>query len=239
MENNHSSDYIFKAYVVNTAAYDAGEREGSGAWLYFPTYGEAINEVMEQIGLPADAKPGSYFMDDYVCRIDGMKQALPMYGDIVELAMLAQGISGLSLKDRDLLAAVQESPYRFTTLEQFREFPHNTEFFTLEPNIKGLNDLGWSYIAQHMDILLPPALLDAIDPVPFGKQAMEDDRGCFSSYGYLAPSGDEWQHEQAARPTEKRAEKKPSIMERLEQSKKECAGQNKAQPHRGKPAPEL
>lgn len=28
MENN--SDYIFKAYVVNIATYDAGEREDSG-----------------------------------------------------------------------------------------------------------------------------------------------------------------------------------------------------------------
>ncbi|MDY3617993.1 antirestriction protein ArdA [Agathobaculum sp.] len=239
MENDHSSDYIFKAYVVNTAAYDAGDREASGAWLYFPTYGEAINEVMEQIGLPAGAPPGKYFIDDYVCRIDGMKPVLPMYCDFGELAMLAQGLSDLSLEDRDLLAAVQESPYRLTTLEQFREFPHNTEFFTLEPSIKRLDDLGWSYVAQHMDILLTPPLLDAIDPVPFGKHAMEEDKGCLTNYGYLAPPGDEWQHEQDARPAKKQAEKKPSIMERLEQSKKECAGQNKAQPHRGKSAPEL
>lgn len=237
MENN--SDYIFKAYVVNIAAYDAGEREDSGAWLYFPPGAGEVNDVLEKIGLPADAPPGCYFMDDYACKIDGMKPVLPMYGDIGELAALAQGLSDLDPEDRDLLAAVQESPYRFTTLEQFREFPQNTEFFTLEPDIKGLDDLGWSYFKQHADIPLTPALREALDPIPFGKRAMEDDHGCFTNYGYLAPSGDEWQHEQAARPTEKQAEKKPSIMERLEQSKKECAGQNKAQPHRGKSAPEL
>lgn len=33
--------------------------------------------------------------------------------------------------------------------------------------------------------------------------------------------------------------KKPSIKERLEQSRKECANQSKAQPHREKSAPEL
>ncbi len=33
--------------------------------------------------------------------------------------------------------------------------------------------------------------------------------------------------------------KKPSIRERLEQGKKECAGENKAQPHKEKSAPEL
>lgn len=239
MENKERSDYVFKAYVVNTAAYDAGDREASGAWLYFPTYGEAINEVMEQICLPAGAEPDSYFMDDYVCKIGGMKQVLPMYGDIGELALLAQGLSDLSTEDKNLLAAVQESPYRFTTLEQFKEFPQNTEFFTLEPNIKRLDDLGWSYFEQHADIPLTPALREALDPIPFGKHAMEEDHGCFTNYGYLAPSGDKWQHEQDARPAQKQAEKKPSIMERLEQSKKECAGQNKAQSHREKSAPEL
>ena len=156
-----------------------------------------------------------------------------------ELAAVNEIISGLSPEDRNLLAAVQESPYRLTTLEQFKEFPQNTEFFTLEPNIMRLDDLGWSYLTQHMDILLPPALLDAVDPIPFGKHAMEEDRGCFTNYGYLAPSGDEWQREQDARPAQKQTEKKLSIMERLEQSRKECASQNKAQTHRGKSAPEL
>ena len=51
----------------------------------------------------------------------------------------------------------------------------------------------------------------------------------------LTLSGDEWEHE---RPREKQTEKKPSIKERLEQSRKECANQSKAQPHREKPAPE-
>lgn len=238
MRDNDTSDYIFKAYVVNTQAYDAGARD-AGAWLYFPTTNEAINEVMEQIGLAGGAEPGHYFMDDYVCKVSGLKDVLPMHGNIEDLAALAQGIADLSPEDRDLLAAIQESPYRFTTLEQFKEFPHNTEFFTLEQNIKRLDDLGWSYLAQHMDMLLPPALLDAIDPVPFGKHAMAEDRGCFTNYGYLAPSGDEWQHEQVVLPAAKKEEKKPSIMDRLEQSKKEYAGQYKAQTHHKKSAPEL
>ena len=125
--------------------------------------------------------------------------------------------------------------YRLTTLEQFREFPANTEYFVLEPNIRKVEDVGWRYLAQHLDVLLPPELLDAIDPVPFGNHAMREEQGCFTSKGYLTLSGDEWEHE---RPREKRIEKKPSIKERLEQSRKECAGQSKAQPHRENPAPE-
>ena len=103
-----------------------------------------------------------------------------------------------------------------------------------EPNIHDLNDLGWRYLAQHMDMLLPPELLKAIDPVPFGKYAMQEEQGHFTEHGYISLSGDEWVHERPAEP-----EKKPSIRERLEQGEKECAEKSKAQPHKEKSAPEL
>lgn len=167
--------------------------------------------------------------------MEHLKPLLPAGGDASELEAAAQALAGLFPEDRDLLAAVQESPYRLTTLEQFREFPANTEYFVLEPNIRKVEDVGWRYLAQHLDALLPPELLDAIDPVPFGNHAMQEEQGCFTSKGYLTLSGDEWEHE---RPRERQTEKKPSIKERLEQSRKECANQSKAQPHREKPAPE-
>ena len=143
-------------------------------------------------------------------------------------------VAALSPEDRELLAAVQASPFKLTTPEQFKEFTDNIDYFVFEPNIHDLNDLGWRYLAQHMDMLLPPELLKAIDPVPFGKYAMQEEQGHFTEHGYISLSGDEWNHERPAEP-----EKKPSIRERLEQGKKECAEKNKAQLHKGKSAPEL
>ena len=143
-------------------------------------------------------------------------------------------VAALSPEDREVLAAVQASPFKLTAPEQFKEFADNTDYFVFEPNIHDLNDLGWRYLAQHMDMLLPPELLKAIDPVPFGKYAMQEEQGHFTEHGYISLSGDEWNHEHPAEP-----EKKPSIRERLEQGKKECAEKNKAQPHKEKSAPEL
>ena len=143
-------------------------------------------------------------------------------------------VAALSPEDRELLAAVQASPFKLTAPEQFKEFADNIDYFVFEPNIHDLNDLGWRYLAQHMDMLLPPELLKAIDPVPFGKYAMQEEQGHFTEHGYISLSGDEWNHERPAEP-----EKKPSIRERLEQGKKECAEKNKAQPHKEKSAPEL
>ena len=136
-------------------------------------------------------------------------------------------VAVLSPEDRKLLAAVQASPFKLTAPEQFKEFAANIDYFVFEPNIHDLNDLGWRYLAQHMDMLLPPELLKAIDPVPFGKYAMQEEQGHFTEHGYISLSGDEWNHERPAEP-----EKKPSIRERLEQGKKECAEKNKAQPHK-------
>ena len=50
-----------------------------------------------------------------------------------DLATVAVAVAALSPKDQSLLAAVQASPYRLTTTEQFREFPDNIDFFVLEP----------------------------------------------------------------------------------------------------------
>ena len=169
--------------------------------------------------------------------LNDLKAMLPHEGSPAEQVAALRALSTLSPEDRDLLAAVQESPFRLTTLEQFREFPANTEYFILEANISKVEDVGWRYLAQHLDTLLPPELLDAIDPVPFGKYAVQEEQGCFTSRGYLTLSGDEWQHD---RPQAKQADRKPSIKERLEQSRQGCRNKNKAQaPHKGKSEPEL
>ena len=169
--------------------------------------------------------------------LNDLKAMLPQEGSSAEQVAALRALSTLSPEGRDLLAAVQESPFRLTTLEQFREFPANTEYFILEANISKVEDVGWRYLAQHLDTLLPPELLDAIDPVPFGKYAVQEEQGCFTSRGYLTLSGDEWQHD---RPQAKQADRKLSIKERLEQSRQEYRNKNKAQaPHKGKSEPEL
>lgn len=96
-------------------------------------------------------------------------------------------MAALSPEDREVLAAVQVSPFKLTAPEQFKEFAANIDYFVFEPNIHDLNDLGWRYLAQHMDMLLPPELLKAIDPVPFGKYAMQEEQGHFTEHGYRSP----------------------------------------------------
>ena len=94
-----------------------------------------------------------------------------------ELAAVAKAVAALSPEDRDLLAAVQESPYRLTTAEQFLEFEKNVDCFVLEPHVRTLEDLGWEYLEEKLTIGLTDDLRAAIDPAPFGRRALEEDRG--------------------------------------------------------------
>ena len=85
-----------------------------------------------------------------------------------ELAAVTKAVATLSPEDRDLLAAVQESPFRLTTAEQFLEFEKNVDCFVLEPHVQTLEDLGWEYLEEKLTIDLTDDLRAAIDqPVEF------------------------------------------------------------------------
>lgn len=234
MNGNITSDYIFKAYVVNAQAYDTGERD-AGAWLYFPPYAEDIQAVFEKIGLPHDATPDMYFMDDYVCKVEGLKPLLPMYGDIDELAALAQGLYDLPPHEYDKLEAIQSSSLRFTTLEQFREYPWNVDYFCLGTKLRDDAALGWNWLEQQGLTEIPESSRGAIDPEPFGRYVRQQEQGIFTDKGYLTLSGDKWRHE---RPLPKREEKQ-SLKARLEQTKKKCAARDTKPDKPEKHGPEL
>ena len=74
--------------------------------------------------------------------VEHLNSLLPAGGDTSELKKVVQVLAGLSLEDRELLGAVQESLYHLTILDQFREFPANTEYFIQEPNIRRFEDVG-------------------------------------------------------------------------------------------------
>ena len=143
--------------------------------------------------------------------LNDLKAMLPQEGEPAEQEATLRALSSLSPEDRDLLAAVQESPFRLTTAEQFLEFEKNVDCFVLEPHVRTLEDLGWEYLEEKLTIGLTDDLRAAIDPAPFGRRALEEDRGCFTSRGYLFPTDDPWQHD---RPQAKQADRKPSIKER-------------------------
>ena len=86
--------------------------------------------------------------------MEHLKPLLPAGGDASELEAAAQALAGFSRR------TVTSWPLSGVSLpidhlEQFRSF-RDTGIFILEPNIRKVEDVGWRYLAQHLDVLLPP-----------------------------------------------------------------------------------
>lgn len=184
MQDN-SSDYTFKAYITNTTAYDSGERENTGTWLYFPANAEEISAAFETIGLPLSATPDMYFFDDYAANIQGLRAALPMYEHVDELAALAQDLSDLPPHERHKLEAVQASPLCLTDYMQFREYPHNFDYFCLIPGVGNDKDLGNFHLYQCGMVEMPENWKAGVEPEAFGRHIREQDNGFFTDKGYV------------------------------------------------------
>lgn len=223
-----SSDTIFKAYITNTSVYDDGERENAGTWLYFPANAEEIIAAFAEIGLPLSAEPSQYFFDDYVSPIPGLKEVLPMYAHVDELAALAQDLANLPPHERDKLEAVQASPLRLTDYKQFQEYSHNYDYFCLIPGIETDKELGNFHLYQCGMVEMPENWKAGIDPEAFGRHIREQDNGFFTDKGYILLSGDEWEREKPL-PKQSR-EEKPSVKDFLKQAKKECAARDTEPP---------
>lgn len=236
MQDN-SSDYIFEAYITNTAAYDSGERDNAGTWLYFPANAEEITAAFTEIGLPISATPDMYFFDDYVSDVPGLRLALPRYAHVDDLAMLAQELSDLPDHEFNKLMAVQETPLRLTDFEQFKEYPHNFDYFILIPGMNSDEALGRYQLYESGMVEMPEVWKAGIDPEAFGRKVREQDNGYFTDKGYVLLSGDEWERE---KPTVKQdKEVKPSVKDFLKQAKKECAAREVLPPKADKHGPEL
>ena len=92
--------------------------------------------------------------------LNDLKAMLPQEGSIAEQEAALRALTTLSQEDRNLLAAVQESPFRLTTAEQFLEFEKNVDCFVLEPHVQTLEDLGWEYLEEKLTIDLTESTLE-------------------------------------------------------------------------------
>ena len=214
---DYDKDYPFAAFITNLGKYNEGALVGE--WVKFPTTAEELKKVFERIGIGSkDDFRQTYeewFITDYDCYVDGLYDLLGEYANLDELNYLASKLDDMSQDEYERFQAAMEIGDHTGSIQELINLTENLDCYDIYPDIHDHDDLGRYYIEE----------LDA----------MQEERGCFTSKGYLTLSGDEWEHE---RPREKQTEKKPSIKERLEQSRKECANQSKAQAHREKPAPE-
>lgn len=144
------NDYKFAAFIVNRSEYDNGNRETSGTELYFPTDAETIKRTFEEIGLPENASPDTYFFDDYACGNDDLKRCLTMYESVDALNYLAMRIA--ELKDTEMTTfqtALKAGECK--DLTKAINLTYNIEYYKIIDNISDWADYG-KYIAHQRRI---------------------------------------------------------------------------------------
>lgn len=179
------SDYIFKAFIVNTHEYDNGNKETSGEWLYFPTTKDEVSAVFEKIGLPENASPDTYFFDNYACGNDDLKKCLTMYESIDALNYLANRISELEDIEMTVFQAVIQTK-ESQNIKDAINLTYNTECFDIISDMKSWENIG-SYIAERegtgIDVI--GDLSNYIDYATYGRAYANDNGGYFLGDVYL------------------------------------------------------
>lgn len=188
------ADFVFQVSIVNVSEYNNGNKEMSEIYLTLPQQANDIETAFEEIGLPPDAKPGQYFVNDCTCILKSLNPLMDMHTDIRELAEAAKQLDTLDGFNMLKLNAIMESGAAFETLAEVKEFTYNRDYYNLELDVSDHTELGLSCIYKSGAFdTIPDYYKDAINPTAFGKYIAEAERGVFTSKGYLYPSGDEWQ----------------------------------------------
>lgn len=188
------ADFVFWLRVVNASEYDNGNKETSDIYLELPKQANYIEIALEEIGLPPDAEPGQYFIDDCNCVLKNLNPLMDMHTDIHELAEAAKQLDTLDGFNMLKLNAVMESGAAFENLAEVKEFTYNRDYYNLELDVSDHTELGLSCIYKSgIFDTIPDYYKDAINPTAFGKYIAEAEQGIFTTKGYLYPSGDKWQ----------------------------------------------
>ena len=166
-ELKNMSDYIFKAFIVNRSEYDNGNKETSGAWLYFPTDAETVKRTFEEIGLYENASSDTYFFDDYVCGNEDLRKCFSQYESVDALNYLARRITELEDVEMTVFQTALEAGECKNVIGVIN-LTYNTEYYEVVPDIFDYDDLGKYYVDENNMVLG-----DAYDYFDFEKFGME------------------------------------------------------------------
>lgn len=183
--SKNMSDYIFKAFIVNRAEYDNGNKETSGAWLYFPTDAETVKRTFKEIGLPENASPDTYFIDDYVCGNDDLKKCLGLNESVDALNYLANRISELEDIEMTVFQTVIQTDECKTVTDAIN-LTYNTECYEVIPDIRNFEELGqYLFFENERIVSLDMSTYKNFDFVSYAKEMTKDNGGCFVDGVYL------------------------------------------------------
>ena len=175
-------EHIFEVYLINKARHT--EQNPVAEWVQLPTDAEKMKEVFARIGVDG-IDPSEYEVAAYESPIDGLTDRFRPGESLDELNYLAALLAQRSQEEREKFAAAMIHGDHAASITDAINLTHNLDCYWLYPAVRNSEDYG-HYVVDELDELeLPEAAKKYFDYKAFGRDAVREDGGTFTDYGYI------------------------------------------------------
>lgn len=175
-------EHIFEVYLINKARHT--EQNPVAEWVQLPTDAEKMKEVFARIGVDG-IDPSEYEVAAYESPIDGLTDRFRPGESLDELNYLAALLAQRSQEELEKFAAAMIHGDHAASIADAINLTHNLDCYWLYPTVHNSEDYG-HYVVDELDELeLPEATKKYFDYKAFGRDAVREDGGTFTDYGYI------------------------------------------------------
>jgi len=176
---DYTSDYILKLEVTKKDA----PSPDSKAWLYLPTSKACIIKALLRLG--ADTYNNcTYKCVDSSRLSEAFMESLSLTDNIGGLNELSKIIRELESEEITKLEAVLDF-VKSSTAGEMIELVRSLDHFFFVADISGAEQYGRHLIMESGKLKYHSELEQYIDFAKYGKNCLEREQGCFTSYGYV------------------------------------------------------
>ena len=175
-------EHIFEVYLINKARHT--EQNPVAEWVQLPTDAENMKAAFARIGVDG-IDPSEYEVAAYESPVDGLTDRFRPGESLDELNYLAALLAQRSQEEREKFAAAMIHGDHAASIADAINLTHNLDCYWLYPTVHNSEDYG-HYVVDELDELeLPEAAKKYFDYKSFGRDAVQEDGGTFTDYGYI------------------------------------------------------
>lgn len=182
-------EHLLEVYLINTARHT--EETPVAEWVSLPTDAETMKAVFERLGVDG-SDTEQYQVSAFHSSLDGWSEALKPGESLDDLNYLAALLTQRSDEERDKFAAAAQYGDHAASAADLINLTHNLDCYWLYPTVHNSDDYGHYLIDDLDELELPDAAKRFFDYKNYGREAVKEDRGIFTDYGYVYNNGNDY-----------------------------------------------
>lgn len=182
-------EHLLEVYLINTARHT--EETPVAEWVSLPTDAETMKAVFERLGVDG-SDTEQYQVSAFHSSLDGWSEALKPGESLDDLNYLAALLTQRSDEERDKFAAAVLYGDHAASAADLINLTHNLDCYWLYPAVHNSDDYGHYLIDDLDELELPDAAKRFFDYKSYGREAVKEDRGIFTDYGYVYNNGNDY-----------------------------------------------